>query len=717
MSRFNSISRRLRRRAFFSAGVRSPFFIMASSSDLLIAIAAAQPLPLPTAANEPLPKEFVWMPAGDHQISAHGSDGKPWVGKVTCDAAGAAAIQAQLAQVLAAGRRVYLDENHEDAAATAWVTAFSWDPARGIVVHVEWTSLGEQLLRGKVYHSFSPAFLINKKTGRVSGFPAGHAAGGLVNAPAFGAAMPALIAARLAGAEINATSASGGNPDNQKVHTMPKELLIQILAALAVQVPADATDEQLTTLFAKHKDAVIEAAKTNAELKKKLADFETVQAKAKADADELVALRAKDAERRKADAKAVVDAAVARGALPPKDEKVQAKWLDLIEADPSHAQLLAAMPGNPALERVTSPGIGEIQVQAKLLEHLKGYAAEKDARKAGAIYARYIDAEIVKLGNQLLAIMASNSLGTAATAIITQRFLSLLKFRFPWLKNLTTDFSSEGAKFGQAITTRLRAVPTVNDYDNTTGYATRSDATTTDVSITINKHKYCAIEFKATELQNTARDLFGEQSEPQLYALGYQFVSDILALIVEGASAFGTAGSQATQIANAAAFNAGVLDTVAGVMDGRKISPMGRFSLLDGALWPQLRGDTRLVYLAGFQDRTVIENYDTMPPVSGFSLYNAPFLPNPAVNTTKVMHGFCGTSESLAVATRLPADYQQALPGAAHGIVRAITEPESGMSVMLTQYVNHDLGSAISRVAMMYGGAIGNKLTGQLIAY
>lgn len=685
----------------------------------LLSLSAAYPiaLPLDDSSASSLPAEFVWMPKGEHQISAYAAgEAQPWVGRVTCDEAGARAVAAAHAKVLASGRRVYLDENHDDAAATAWVLAFSWDPARGIIVKVVWTSLGESLLRGKVYHSFSPAFLINRQTGRVTGFPAGHAAGGLVNAPAFGAAMPALIAARLSGADhLTVNPASGGFPDNPK-STMHKELLLQILAALAVQVPADVNDEQLATLFAQHQDQLLTAAQTNAALQAQLAALDLVHAHAGTDVAELTLLRAKDVARRYTDAQAAVSAAVARGALPVKDESIQAKWRGLIAADPAHASLLAALPGHPALTRLTTPG-GDLQVTPKLLEHLRGYAAEKDAKRAGTIYARHIDGEVGKLGNHVLELMASNSLGTSATAIITQRVLTLLKFRFPFLKQITTDFSSEGAKFSQDIITRLRSVPTVRDYDGTTGYTTRSDATTTDVTITINKHKYVSVEFTAAELGSTARDLFGEQSEPQLYALGYQLVSDLLAKVVEGASAFGTSGSQATQIANAAAFNTGTLDTIAGVLDARKVSPMGRFALLDGALWPQLRGDTRLVYLAGFQDRSIVEQYDTMPPVSGFQLFNTPFLPNPTVNTTKAMHGFCGTLDSLALATRLPADYTQALPGAANGVARTITEPDSGLSVMLVQYVNHDLGSAISRVSLMYGAAVGNKLTGQLIAY
>ena len=194
-------------------------------------------------------------------------------------------------------------------------------------------------------------------------------------------------------------------------------------------------------------------------------------------------------------------------------------------------------------------------------------------------------------------------------------------------------------------------------------------------------------------------------------------MSDLLALIVEGASAFGTAGSQATEIANAAAFSVGTLDTIAGTMGDRKISPMGRFVLLDTSLFTPLRSDTRLVYLAGFQDRSIIEEYK-LPKISEFQPYYAPFMPTGvAVHTSKVLHGFAGTPESLALATRLPSDYTTVLPGASNGRVTTITEPELNLSVALVQYVNHDLGSAIQRVALQYGGAIGNKLTGQLIAY
>jgi hypothetical protein len=683
--------------------------ILAGASDELRALDVIRAAFATPAADAPLPAEIVWMPAGTHEISAYNAANEIWKGTVICDQAGAQLVQASYERIRASGKKVRLDEAHKGAGATAWVQGFSWDPSRGIIAAVEWTSLGEQLVRGKVYTSFSPEFAVNKQTKRVSAIWPNFPAGGLVNEPAFGAAMPALIAARLAGAESSANPAPDGSSGNQNNRTM-KDLLIQILAALAVSHPADATEEQLTGLVAKNTDRLKAAASDNAHLKTQLAEYETL----KAQLADYETLKAEAVKRIKADADVAVKAAVARGAIPIKDEKIQAQWRGLIESNAAHIELLNALPGNPALKPVTTP---DIQVQDGLLESIRAYSSETNSKKRGHIYARHIDAAITKIGNEILHVMAANSLGTLSSAIILQRYLSLLKFQFPFLRAITTDFSDAAVSFGQDVTTRLRSVPTVRDYNATTGYTTRSDAGSSDVKININKHKYASIEFTATELGSTSRDLFGEQSEPQLYALGYQLVSDLLALIVEGASAFGTAGSQATVVANAAAFSIGTLDTIAGVMGDRKISPMGRFVLLDTSLFTPLRGDTRLVYLAGFQDRSIIEEYK-LPKISEFQPYYAPFMPTGvAVNTSKVLHGFAGTPESLALATRLPSDYAAVLPGAANGRVTTITEPDLNLSVALVQYVNHDLGSAIQRVALQYGGAIGNPATGQLIAY
>jgi hypothetical protein len=174
-----------------------------------------------------LPDRIVWMPKGTHDISAGTPSGESWQGRVLCDEQGYDSVAKSFFEITKT-RRVYIDKDHDDGAATGWVKAFSWDPYRGICAHIEWTALGEELIRGHVYHSFSPAFLIDRATGRVAGLLAGKAAGGLVNSPAFGAAMPSISTAesRLAAA-LEVASPAG------------RELIAQTLLANAAKTDRD----------------------------------------------------------------------------------------------------------------------------------------------------------------------------------------------------------------------------------------------------------------------------------------------------------------------------------------------------------------------------------------------------------------------------------------------------------------------------------------------
>jgi phage I-like protein len=140
------------------------------------------------------PSEICWMPAGETEISAGTYGGGRWAGKVLVDAQAAQAIADSFARVVAAGRKTYVDFNHEDGASAAWVTGFSWDPKRGIIASVEWTPQGAQALIDKTFYSFSPSFCVDEETGRPSSLVEGFSCGGLVNSPAFGAKMPVLAA-------------------------------------------------------------------------------------------------------------------------------------------------------------------------------------------------------------------------------------------------------------------------------------------------------------------------------------------------------------------------------------------------------------------------------------------------------------------------------------------------------------------------------------------
>lgn len=662
--------------------------LRARAADVLIGVMGASTLDLPGAADGPLPTELVWMPAGTNRITAFGPGGKPWTGEVTADAQGAAAVEAMRAESERQGRRVYLDENHQDSAATAWVQGFRWDPARGIIADVVWTAHGEALLRGRVYYSFSPAFLVNKQTGRVAGIPLGHAAGGLVNAPAFGAAMPALIAARHFPL---LESADGGDDTNTtKSNTMPREVMLKILAAVGVSAPADATDEQLTTLVAKHADALSAKQAVTADA----TETEEVQAKLA----ELATLQARDAARRKADAKQAVDAAVARGALAPKAETVLASWREMIEADPSKAELLAALPGNPALQRVTAAG-APATARDGTLETLRAMQAETDPQRRGLIY-RDVRDFIAAHSGEVLPLLAANSLGTLAGDLIVQRALDLLKLSFPVLGAITTDFSAEQARQGQAIKTRVIGVPSVVALNDTTGWAS-SDATATDVTVTIGQPKGVQIEYGSTEIAKTNRNLFDEQVQASHYALAKDLVDALYALIVIGT--FTNATTKAT----------GSLARVDLVAMEKALAARGaegiRHLLLNADTYERMSNDTTLLNLAT-QQRAEMITGTGLPPIAGFNVIRAINLP-----ATGNLTGFGFRRDALVVATRLPEDYTRALPGAAHGNVSVVTNMDTGISVQKVDFVDHKLAKAVSRIAWAYGVAAGNPLAGQIL--
>lgn len=634
------------------------------------------------AASQP-PSQIVWLPVGEHQISAGTAKGGSWTGIVKATEAGARAAQASLLRTMAAGRPAWIDFNHEDGMAAGWVKSFEWDPGRGIIANVEWTPRGVDALKGKEFRSFSPTFTLNRETSEVSGLWEGHAAGGLVNAPAFGAAMPAL-AARLAGAET-ANTASGGTPDSNQRKIMKKEQLIALLASLGIQHAPDATEDQLVALLTSYKPANAEQTAIVASLK-----------------NDIEALKARELALRKRAAKTAVDAAVARGAIKKEDTALQARWTALLETDEQNAELLAALPGTekPAavIVEVGVPAAASATATPNVIETLKAMHAERDPLKRGQIYRGTRDF-VTKSSAEVIPLLAANSLGSLAGDLIVLRALDLVKLSFPVLGSITTDFSAENARQGQAIKTRIISVPTVVTLNDTTGWAS-SDVTTTDVSVTIGQPKGVQIEYGSTELASTGRDLFAEQVEACHYALGKDLVDALYAVIT--AANFTNATTKATASVARADFVA-----MEKALASRGIEGV-RTLLANVDIYERLSVDSTLVNLATYQKPEMVTG-TALPPVAGFNVIRAVNLP-----ATGNLTAFGFRKDALVVATRLPEDYVKNAPaGAAHGVQSVVINPDTGIAVQKTDFVDHKLAKAYSRIAWAYGVAKGNGVSGQ----
>ena len=664
-----------------------------------------------------------YMPAGVNNIHATKA-GKPTELDVLVDARSADVLQRALQAHLQSDRhRPYFDFDHAGGRASARPTEFFWSesPEPGVYARVQWTKSGAAAVEGGDYGAFSPSFFVDDQTpARVVGAP--FDMGGLVNDPAFRRIKP--VAAKRA-----------ANPDTMN-KTKQLAALIRTLSTLQTEIAA---------LRAKEDDP---AAQSQADEKLKLveakhAEFERITDELRAEEEGAVAgeatltindasgaIRAKDSElealrqdkarlegevkaTRQREATAAVKTAVERGVLPAQDKAEQEHWRKLIEENPLMAERLLKLPANRLIQagRVVLPdgAASSIEVvEGDVINALEAYGKAPTAAARAALWRADLRGRVEK-GNDLVeavntinrrvrsghygsVVHADNSLGTLSGTLVVQRSLDFLKYEYPVLTRISSNYSDANAKKGQTIETRLRTGLTARDYVAADGYVD-SDATTTDVPVLIDKHKYIQVKFGVEELASTMRGLFAEQEEPMHYALGSALVDDLYALTTNA-----NYGNKTT--AALVDFKRTTIVAMGTALSKRKVPKFGRTLLINSDYYGQLAGDDTILALAAQQDRSIITG-NKLPPIHGFEIFEAGSLP-----TTANLTGFGFRPDAWAMATRVPADYTEALAGLpATGLVQVVTNPDTGISVMLVQYVDHKMGVARGRIALMYGVA------------
>lgn len=641
---------------------------------------------LPTGLSAPSDL-VMWMPGGTHAIRAS-KQGQPIEVRVQVDRSTAATMQQVLQHHLNATRqRPYLDFNHAGAEAAAWPLEFIWldAPEPGVYARVEWSEAGRTAVAGKTYRAFSPTFFADASDpARVTGSPLNM--GGLVNEPAFRQIAP--LWAR----------------QGQIMETDPNKNETGKAGGTATPTSTPTTARQGQD-DARSRDVVIlEVQDRGDALKAKDAEITAANAR-------ITELQAELAAVRKAEAKAAVDAAVARGAILAKDSDTQKMWLEQIEQNPKAVLLLAKICGNPILASsriTTTQAAGDQAVRGSdisisreaTVTVLKAYDAEKDPHLRAAIYAREIRARLQTDEQDAFPIQAANSLGTLAADIVSQRSLDLLIEQFPVLTRISTNFSDAGIKFGRKVSTQIITPPSTGPYNAVTGYP-RQNATATDVDVPIDQHESCEIAFDANELSGTTRSLFREHAPGQAYAIGSVLTQYLYALI--------TAANYANQtVSSLANFGRPTVITMGVKLTTRKVPQLNRTMLLDPEYHGQLFTDPAIVSLASY-NRPQVLTQGALPEVHKFVVFEAVSLP-----TTGNLRGFAFTPDAWAMATRLPMEYATVLPGVSGGgVVSTIVEPNTGLAVQQVAYVDHQMGHSASRLAIQFGAAKGQVASGQ----
>jgi Chromosome segregation ATPases len=686
--------------------------------------------------------EIVFLPEGLHKINpVSGGIGKPIV--VLVDARTAGEVEQQRARVEArTDKRVYFDFNHEDGRASFWPQSFHWRAGEGVVAKGEWSESGRKAVEGKDFRAFSPVFYVDDKRKEpakvVCKETAGPNMGGLVNDPAF-SNLP--LWAKNDGSTVAPLELTA-KKEKEEIKGESKMTPEEIAALQAKKTELEEKVASLEAVVAKNEDD----GSSKDQLDKYRAEARSTELELEAERlRNQNALQAKEIENRnKKVAEEAVKAAVKRQAIPPKDVRLQAELVAKATVDPSFKYIIDNMrgPGDELSRRMTRPdspsGISitaddPIAVYTKMARVLSDSARTTNredkmrcAEDVAAIYAgafkdtqKNADQRSRLIGTRLSVVdeaikagdVTDANLGTIAGTLVTLRTLELLKFVFPPLTRFTTDFSDQPATFNQTIISRTVTMPSVVTYSTATGWPD-STAGTTDVPVVLNNHKGVQITFGEQLLASTMRRLFDEQAEAQAYQLAKTLVDALYANLTD-ANFTNNSVFASTAFNRAAVVDIGVALQLRGV-------PLGlgnRTMLLWPAAYGNLEKDANFVQFATNVPRPNLITDGITPAsslavtIEAFDIYSAPNLPSNNANLV----GFAGSKSALVIVTRTPNDYTTVLPGASFGNVQMVTDPDIGMTVMQVQYVNHTLGTATSRIALMYGTGAGQTAAGQLV--
>jgi len=291
----------------------------------------------------------------------------------------------------------------------------------------------------------------------------------------------------------------------------------------------------------------------------------------------------------------------------------------------------------------------------------------------------------------------ANTLGTLASGVILTRALELVFSKRPILNRISLDLSDETAKLGDTVTSRIHSIPPVGNFPSAA-----ADKVDTDVPVVINNAKQIRHTFTNAELSSTDRNLVQESAEPIAVAIANHMVDAIAALWLVANFANET-------VEPVLDCDYQTLTRLREVLSGRGASD-DRFAVVNGPVYTALLNDPLCNRAAKTAGADPIADGRLMN-IAGFQeIFEYPSLGLAAQNRI----GFAGSKDSSVLASRLPANPAEVLPNATvPGNIGVITEPKTGLSVMVAEWINMSSLSADIMVVWQYGVANGNASNGQ----
>jgi len=457
--------------------------------------------------------------------------------------------------------------------------------------------------------------------------------------------------------------------------------------------------------------------------------------------------------------------------LPGKADKVLAQRMTKFQNDENGMRFNSLTVTGTDIKDATKGYVKAMEGQEALCRSNQWDEALRQSREAGVILSQHH----IKAQDALLTDMVAGAtrfdpktvraatfsdpnsqVGALAGDLILMRNLGFLKNKLNWMKYLTTDLSGEPAKFGQAILTRYITPPgvltwvpgvgftsdaqTISDHNagttqsaatvaGTAVVRTLSVPSTTDKSVTLNMFKATEITFPVSTLGGTMRNLFAEQYSAQLYSLA-EVINQYVLTGIFAATWTGIKTSYTKSLAN---WNLSGMIGVKNAMTISKIPDVGRFTLLHSYYHDKLLEDSNLLSAkailalinkdqSSFESGEVPTLFGVKPLESQLSSATAAgvltsWTDDADLGTTNIV-GFAGNMSSFLFVSRPPQDWtttltQLGIPSTAS--IRLVTEPDSGLTVMVFSYADNGTMSINQRVCVMYGAAQGDPRVGLTI--
>jgi hypothetical protein len=294
-------------------------------------------------------------------------------------------------------------------------------------------------------------------------------------------------------------------------------------------------------------------------------------------------------------------------------------------------------------------------------------------------------------------------MATLSTTELITDVIDAFKVRFPLMSAIGTDFSSDEAKLGQTITGRILSLPSVQDYDGTDGYKANSasaNSLTTDVSVTLNRHKHVPIKVDFIDQVSTKRDLYAETVGNMAYALGKEAFDYTMGLVTQANFSHEVVGTTANSDYDALALATKVLNK-------NGASATGRIGIVNSDVFQTLDSDQRIASGDYHGQQKGASAYGVLSNVGGFeSIFEYPDLPANSEDLT----GFFTDKTGIVMASRIPNDVEAlanriGIPAISK--VDVVSDADTGLTMMGITYQDAGTFDVYTTLTWIYGVSAG----------